>query len=530
MRLHSYVIESARRVPAKLAVQAGERRMNYDELDARANAVAQRLQRAGLQAGDRVVLYADKSADAVVAMQAVLRVGAAYVPIDSGTPPQRAATIVADCSPHFVLCEPRLLADIADASVAVGAQPLPVASAEDDAMVAAGKSCDPVDAAVGPDELAYILYTSGSTGTPKGVCISHRNAMSFVDWAIAELGADSEDRFSNHAPFGFDLSVLDIYGAFAVGGSVHLVPKLLAYAPTELAGFLREQEITVWYSVPSALILMMTDGNLLTEQAPHRLRAVIFAGEPFPIQFVRDLAGWTSARLFNLYGPTETNVCTYHEVTPADLKRDRPVPIGRACSGDTVELLNPDGTLCALGEEGEVVVTGPTVMLGYWGQPPQTESYPTGDRAIRRPDGSLDYVGRRDHMVKVRGHRIELGDVEAALDSHPDIERSAVVVAGEGMAASLVAFVVPAEGVVPGFVAVKAHLASLLPSSMNVDAVHVVSALPRSTNGKIERSVLLGLHLDRLRKRRENNRQPHLVGHRAAAPAELAEVNGEERS
>jgi clorobiocin biosynthesis protein CloN4 len=276
-----------------LAVDSGNTTLSYRQLDHRANAVAARLLLAGLQPGDRVVLYADKSGDTVVAMQAVLRVGAAYVPIDSGVPAQRAATIVRDCAPQLVLCESHLIADIAEAACAGGAQVLPLVDASDLLDQAA---CSPVDARTAPDDLAYILYTSGSTGTPKGVCISHRNAMSFVDWAVAEIGATATDRFSNHAPFGFDLSVLDLYGAFAVGASVHLIPKVLAYAPTELVRYLNEHRISVWYSVPSALILMITEGGLLDSPAPAELRAVLFAGEPFPIPFVRQLASWTSAR------------------------------------------------------------------------------------------------------------------------------------------------------------------------------------------------------------------------------------------
>lgn len=521
MRLHQYVIDSARRRPDSLAIDSSGQQLGYGDLDGRANGLATRLIAAGLQPGDRVVLYADKSAVTVVAMQAVLRAGAAYVPVDSGTPALRAATIVTDCAARLVLCDAEPNRELTDAAHAVGAEVLPLVSGSD------AQPCEPVDTHSDPHDLAYILYTSGSTGRPKGVCVSHRNAMSFVDWAVRELGATFEDRFSNHAPFGFDLSVLDLYGAFAAGASVHLVPKALGYAPTELVRFLADHQISVWYSVPSALILMMTEGALLQQPAPDRLRAVLFAGEPFPITFVRELAGWTSARLLNLYGPTETNVCTFHEVRPADLRRDRPVPIGCGCSGDTIEVLHDDGSLTLAGEEGEVVVNGPTVMLGYWGQPPVTGSYRTGDRAVRCADGALDYVGRRDHMVKVRGHRIELGDIESALDAHPDVERSAVIVAGEGLATSLVAFVVPLTDTTPGLVSVKAHLASLLPSSMSVDVVHRVPSLPRSDNGKIERRVLAEMHIQRLRARRETASRQRLLSHPAPL---LAEATGRERT
>jgi clorobiocin biosynthesis protein CloN4 len=322
------------------------------------------------------------------------------------------------------------------------------------------------------------------------VCISHRNARAFVDWAVAELAATPEDRFANHAGLTFDLSVLDLYAAFASGGSVYLIPNELAYAPIQLAELLHEQRFTVWYSVPSALTLMIREGGLLQRPAPESLRALLFAGEPFPISQVRRLAGWTGARLLNLYGPTETNVCTFHEVRPEDLRRDRPVPIGRACSGDTVWAATPDGGTCDPGEEGELWADGPTVMLGYWGRDPQKGPYATGDIVQVLPDGGFDYVGRRDHMVKIRGHRVELGDVEAALAAHPAVDSVAVIVTGEGMQSRLEAFVVPVAGRTPGVLGLKRHSADRLPPYMIADQFHFVAGLPRTGNGKVDRAAL----------------------------------------
>jgi len=341
-------------------------------------------------------------------------------------------------------------------------------------------------------DLAYILYTSGSTGTPKGVSISHRNALAFIEWAVEELGAGPDDRFSNHAPFTFDLSVLDLYAAFAVGAAVHLVPSDLAYAPAGLAEFLHRRRITVWYSVPSALTLMMREGGLLQSPAPPQLRAILFAGEPFPIAWVRQLAAWTDARLLNLYGPTETNVCTFHEVRPPDLLRDRPVPIGTPCSGDKAWARRADGAVCGPGEQGELIVEGPTVMLGYWGRPREPEPYPTGDIVTVLPDGAFDYVGRRDHQVKIRGHRVELGEVEAALTAHPGVAEAAAVVRGVGVDAHLVACVIahePAERR-PGNLELRRHCAERLPRYLVPDEIRLLTDLPRTATGKVDRTTL----------------------------------------
>ncbi|MCT2594592.1 amino acid adenylation domain-containing protein [Streptomyces sp. N2-109] len=482
MNLHQCVIDVAAKDPHRLAVADPTGALTYGVLDERANALARHLRELGVGKGDRVVIWADKSPDVVMAMQAVLRLGAAYVPTDGASPAPRVADVVGDCGARALLSTPGLLPRIS------GRLPADVPAldlAED-----LGTASAPINESADPDDLAYILYTSGSTGTPKGVSISHRNAWAFVDWVVTELAPTPSDRFANHAPLTFDLSVLDLYAAFAAGASVHLIPSELAYAPTQLVDFVHESQISIWYSVPSALSLMMRDGGLLERTPPHGLRAVLFAGEPFAIERVRQLAGWTSARLLNLYGPTETNVCTFHEVVPADLDRDRPLPIGGAVSGDQVWAQRPDGTAAGPGEEGELLVDGPTVMLGYWGQPPHHGPYATGDIVQVLPEGGFEYVDRRDHMVKVRGHRVELGEVEAVLAAHPDVAEAVVVVVGSGMDARLAAFVLPGKGRKPGVLALRRHTAERLPRYMLIEDLHFVADLPRTQNGKTDRAAL----------------------------------------
>jgi amino acid adenylation domain-containing protein len=486
--VHTLVAESAARYPERIAVEDPRGAITYAELDRRANALAARLADLGVRHSDRVVLWADKSCSVVTAMQAVLRLGAAYVPLDGTTPVSRAAFIARDCAATAMCCPGSRMHEIA-AEVGPGTS---YVNLEEDLPGEAA----PIYREVAPDDPAYILYTSGSTGSPKGVCISHRNARAFVDWTVDELMPTPDDRFSNHAPFSFDLSVLDIYTAFSAGASVHLIPAELAYAPEQLANFVREHQISVWYSVPSALTLMMRQGGLLSCPSL-TLRAVLFAGEPFPVTDLRQLAAWTRARLLNLYGPTETNVCTFHEVTTADLERDQPVPIGVACSGDMVWI---DGQ----SQEGELFVDGPTVMLGYWGQPRHSGPYPTGDIVRLRPDGAFDYVGRRDHMVKVRGHRIELGEVEAVLVAHPEVRGAAAVVTGSGLDARVEAFIVAELGKRPGVLSLKKHSAERLPPYMIPDTFHYIPELPRTYNGKVDRRTLIEIADDSRRSDHAN--------------------------
>ncbi|HET8683505.1 MAG TPA: AMP-binding protein [Micromonosporaceae bacterium] len=518
MRLHDYVRDWAARTPDAIAVGSPDGNATYAELDALARQQAAGLRAAGVTAGDRVVLWAAKSVSGVALMQAALRVGAAYVPVAPTNPAPRMSRIAADAGARIVVTDrapgerggaaptgpagaPVLMtfAELAElgaagsrvtppAGAAAVSQPAPPAGAAAVPVPAAGAALD------GP---AYLLYTSGSTGTPKGVCLSHRNGAAFVEWAGDLLAVAAADRLANHAPFNFDLSVFDLYAAFRAGGSVHLVPEELSYAPQQLVRFLRDAGITVWYSVPSAIVLMIRDGGLLDDAPPPGLRACVFAGEPMPIQYVHQLReAWPGVRLMNWYGPTETNVCTWYEVSDADAGRTRPLPIGRAACGDTV-LLDPtyqttgDPAGQGPGAEGEIVVSGPTVMLGYSGHPPQAGPYRTGDLGRLDANGDIEYLGRLDNMVKLRGHRVEPAEVEAVIAAHPRVADVAVVVVGTGLDARLHAVVVPANGDGPGLLEIKRWCAQRLPTYMIVDALRVVEKLPLTLNGKTDRAALM---------------------------------------
>jgi len=490
MSLKDLLILSAKRTPDALAVKGPDDSLTYGEIDRLANRIARALDVSGVRKSDRVGIWLDKSVRAVAAMQGVLRLGAAYVPLDPFSPASRVRSIIQDCVMRALVstakgAESTLNGgskNVASLCIDKGGQGLSWDDLQSfsDAPFEGPKTSD--------NDLAYILYTSGSTGKPKGVCISNLNALAFIEWAGDEIKVTADDRLSNHAPFHFDLSVLDLYVAFRAGSSITLIPDMMSYAPRRLVNLIQQEEITIWYSVPSVLILMMEQGGLIEEQSIP-LRAILFAGEPFPIKHLKRLyERWPEVIFLNLYGPTETNVCTFYEVKGIENGRTKPVPIGRGCSGDRVWAVKDDGTEIKLGEEGELMVSGPTVMLGYWGLSPHGDRpYPTGDLVRLEKDGNYDYVGRRDHMVKIRGHRVELGEIEAALGEHTDIHEVAVVVSGFDMNTRLIAFIVCKGNVRPTFLDIKRHCSEHLPRYMIVDDVSFINELPRTRNGKVDR-------------------------------------------
>ena len=493
MRLEDLVLASADSAPDATAVVGPDETMTYGALSAAADRIASALTELGVGHGDRVAVWAPKSARVIAAMQGVLRCGAAYVPVDPRSPRAAVQRLLADCGVKALVAIESTLVSLEE-SVARSVPTLLLSGEGGTIRWSDLERFSPRPIVHGGtvEDLAYILYTSGSTGEPKGVSISHRAALAFVEWAASTLDVGRSDRLSNHAPLHFDLSVLDLYAAFAGAAAVVLVPEGAAYAPSQLVAFVRNERISIWYSVPSALLLMIEQGEFLRER-PASLRAILFAGEPFPIKGLRAIRdAWPDVRLLNLYGPTETNVCTYHEVFEIPADRTLPVPIGKACCGDRVWALTPDGSIASAGEEGELWVEGPTVLTGYWGKPPQGDRpYFTGDVVRMLDDGSYEFVGRRDHLVKVRGFRVELGAIESVLSTLPNVREAAVVVAGSGLDAKLVAFVAAEQP--PSLLTLKRHCAMHLPRHMIVDRSFDVEKLPRTGNGKVDRNRLLSL-------------------------------------
>jgi len=477
MKLHHLLRESAARDSGRPAVIAPEETLSYGELDARSEALARALAAAGVGPGERVGIDLDKSAQAVVALFGVLKTGAAYVPIDPRSPAKRAAFIVDDCRLRALLTTRARFAGLA---VEIRQMPACVLLADAGWEVVANTPKGTSGFHDFPD-LAYILYTSGSTGEPKGVMLGHGAALAFVQWGCARFFLKPGDRLANHAPLHFDLSVLDIFGAVAAGAAVALVPPAASVFPRSLADWIERQAISVWYSVPSALTQLALRGGLERHRL-ERLRLVLFAGEVFPVRHLRRLMELAPrAAYFNLYGPTETNVCTAYEVSAPPAADGPPLPIGRACCGDEVFL---DGD--------ELCVRGPTLMHGYWGRAARRpgDAYRTGDLARLDAAGEWHYIGRRDAQVKSRGYRIELGEVEAALLKHPEVLEAAVIALPHEEFGCVLRAAVALRGGAGAASSLAAFCAERLPAYMVPAEFDLRDALPRTPNGKVDRAAL----------------------------------------
>lgn len=500
-RLDHLLRAAAERRPDKMAIESDQGSLTFGGLDTAADRVAAALADLGVGLGDRVGIHLEKSLEAVVSLYGAMRAGAAYVPLDATAPPARTAYIATDCDIAALISAPSLIAALRDVDPAAAPRGIACGSPCPDGFtgwdeVQANERAAPTRQTVDTD-LAYILYTSGSTGKPKGVAISHRNSLTFVRWAHHTLELAESDVFSSHAPLHFDLSTLDLFGSAAAGATVSLVPAEAAMFPTRLVEWILTKGITVWYSVPSALTMLVRYADL-EPGALDRLRLILFAGEVFPVRYLRELMPLApGARFFNLYGPTETNVCTYYEVREIPSADDPPVPIGQPCENTRCDVVDESGkTLTDVGAEGELLVTGSIVAQGYWGDPERTaerfeepNSYRTGDIVQileSSPVPLYRFVGRRDHLVKSRGYRIELGEIEAALYSHPAVEECVAVAVPDEMVGNRIAAFCAVQQGIDGEDLDRA-CRERVPGYMVPERIVVVDSLPRTPNDKYDR-------------------------------------------
>jgi amino acid adenylation domain-containing protein len=493
--LHGLFEERVRVSPEAVAVVAGEVELSYAEVNARANRLARVLREVGVGAESLVGVCLERGADLVPSLLGVLKAGGGYVPLDPVNPVERLRLMLADAGVSVVVTSAELAGTLEFSGRVVVVEDIAETGAED---------LPPVSAAV---NTAYVIYTSGSTGRPKGVVVPHGNVIRLVETAREHFAFDASDVFSLFHSFAFDVSVFEMWGALMFGGRVVVVERDVARSPEDFLDLLVGRGVTVLSQTPSAFRSLVAAAGAGDERVGRlSLRAVVFAGEKLEVP---ELAPWVERLgldrpvLVNMYGITETTVhTTFHRVVEGDLLAGSGNPIGRPLSDLRVYLLDGRGRLVPVGVPGEIHVAGPGVARGYLDRPGLTAErfvpdpfggaggrlYRSGDLAVRRPDGSLEFLGRIDDQVKIRGFRIELGEIEVALSAQDGV-REAVVVARDNNR-TLVGYLVPRAGATVDPAVVRAGAAQALPDYMVPSALVLLDALPLTPNGKLDKRAL----------------------------------------
>jgi amino acid adenylation domain-containing protein len=511
--LQNWISQKAQQRPEAVAVVMQDQVLTYGQLEQSTNRLARLLKEAGCQRGDRVCFAVPKSPAAIIAITGILKADCIHVPIDTTSPALRVAKIIRSSDPRYILgveSSSSLLEELfeqGEVRDSVGVGWMETAGGEHRNFSTKfqwadidGYSAEPLESTQHSDDPAHILFTSGSTGEPKGVVITHANVIHFVEWAIRHFGIDESDRVSCHPPLHFDLSVFDIFGAFAAGAQLHLVPPMVALLPNKLAEFIRDSELTQWFSVPSVLNYMAKFDVVTADDFP-ALRRLLWCGEVLPTPA---LMYWMNrlphVSFTNLYGPTETTIASsYYSVKSCPADGTQPIPIGTACDGEDLLVLDNDLRPAQAGEVGNLYIRGVGLSPGYWRNPVATEAsfvrigegdrvYRTGDLARIGQDGLIYFVGRADTQIKSRGYRIELGEIEVALHDLPEVKDCAVVaLPTDGFETNLIccAYVGRDPNVTPP--GIRGRLSRVLPPYMVPSHWMALSQLPNNGNGKIDR-------------------------------------------
>ena len=515
MLVHRMIDEAALRHPDACAVRCDGEALSYEQLARHSNGLAGVLLEAGLQRRNRVAVLLSKGLKVPVGFYGVLAAGGVLVPIDPRSPVERVARILRATGAKYLVTEPgkqQLVVNVLERCPWVE-HVVGLEAAETDrprrchpwSEVSEAATDRPPGVEVIDMDPSYILHTSGTTGTPKLILHTHRSAMSFVDWAVDEYSLNGDDRLSNHSSHHTCFATFDYYAAARAGATTVILTPAMLMMPGSLSALLEKERVSVWYSVPTALVQLSVRGDLEARDLSS-LRWVLFAGETFPNKHLRRIKRQLpEARFSHVYGSTEVNVCTYYHL-PEGESYENPVPIGKACWTSSTAVV--DGELRSVpdGEVGELLVRGSTVMSGYWGEPQRSREvlirrpvggdleeiyFRTGDRVRVRADGNLTFVTRADRQVKIRGHRVELEEIEMALLTLDPVEEAAAFTVPDGEGSwALQSVVVVADRGWPGRRDVLSRLKSVLPQHSLPEDITVVEAMPRTPTGKIDRNAL----------------------------------------
>lgn len=496
-RIHNLFAQQVLRSPHALAVRCGDQTLSFAALDERSDVLAQCLNAMGIEAGDVVGIAVQRSVDMVVALLGVLKAGAAYLPLDPGFPPDRLSFMVADAGVRVVLVSDSALSDRVDVSSLTLLDV--VASWSDITRLAAAwvKPPEPVDHR-GADALAYVIYTSGSTGVPKGVEIGHAAVVNFLISMRNQPGLHPGDVLLAVTTLSFDISVLELFLPLVSGAQLVVASNDDVGDGARLVDLIQSSGTTVMQATPTTWSMLVASGW----SGGAGLRALC-GGEAMSMELAERLLS-RCASVWNMFGPTETTIwSTTFEVTVQSLAGRTVVPIGRPIANTVCRILDPAGSPVPVGVAGELWIGGSGVAWGYHGRPDLTAArfvpdpfgpgrlYRTGDRARWCPDANVEFLGRLDTQVKVRGHRIELGEVESGLRLHPAVRDAVVVAEGADASARLIAYVIAADSEdVASASVLRAWLSDRVPNYMVPSLFIAIDAFPLTPNAKVDRNAL----------------------------------------
>lgn len=494
--VNAQIALQAAATPSAVAIVDAAGTLSYGELERRSNRLARHLAGSLRGAGPDacVGLLLDRSADFIVAALAVMKSGAAYLPLDPSTPAERVAFILGDAKTPVLLTQKDKTA-----ALPAGAWRVVDLDGPDSAAIDA-QSDEPMDRLPSPNDLAYVIYTSGSTGRPKGVEITHANLTNLVSWHIAAFEVTARDRASQVAGLGFDAAGWEIWPALAAGARLHFADEITRRSPQALCDWLVAEKITISF-VPTVLAEQLLQASWPAETA---LRTMLTGADTL---HRRPPAGAPFA-LVNNYGPTECTVVATSGVVALDAAGtdcESPPSIGRPIANTAAFILDDALNPVASGEPGELCLAGAHVGRGYRNNPQLTAAkfvmytssggspvriYRTGDRAKLLPNGEIAFLGRLDDQVKIRGYRIEPGEIVACLDRYPGVEASAVAVREEAGEPALVAYVVARHDARLTAADLREHLAARLPDYMVPARYVAMASLPLTPNGKLDKAAL----------------------------------------
>ena len=508
--IHSAIERFALETPDNIAVAISGKTMTYEELNRSSNQLAHAFLSNGVNVQDRIGIFHHKEMELAVGIYGILKAGCVFVPLDPFMPADRLAFILEDCDiKHIVTSDVQSktlsqLKDIEELHLYGLSGSIDIAKSTWQ-EIKHGPLHNP-DVVITDQELGYIMYTSGSTGQPKGMMHTHHGSITYANWGKDYVSLVASDRVASHAPLHFDLSIFDFFSTARAGATVVLVPEAVTRFPASWSSYIDSEAISIVFTVPYTLTTMLEQGAM-GQRDLSSLRWILFGGEPFPPGKLRLLMKkLEGVRFTNIYGPAEAPCCTCYDVPNLLAGDDEALPIGIVSRNSSDLIINENDEECAPGESGELCIRSSTLMKGYWNRPDLNAKaylnidipgrlplvyYRTGDRVYRHEDGQLRFLGRNDRMIKTRGHRVELDEVEATLAAHDSVlEAAAFTIPGEHGSVSIMAAVTPKPAISVDSNVLFKFARSKLPPYAVPREITSMTSIPHTSSGKIDRRAL----------------------------------------